>query len=81
MSETTDSITGFLILLRDNPTLMPPVLGTVAYALQIEHRCRDEVHSCLRCGERAECAYVADTKQGMRWLDLCPPHAYEVAAA
>lgn len=59
----------FLILIRDNPTLLPdaPVDSTDA----MEHRRCDEVHTCLRCGERAHCAIIAGTSLGSRWLDLC----------
>jgi hypothetical protein len=64
-----------LLLLRDNPTLMPPVLGDADAALQIEHRRLDEIHDCLHCGRRAERAFIADTTAGLRWLDLCAPCA------
>lgn len=61
---------GFLHLLKAEPTLLPPApTGDIAAA--IEHRRHDEVHSCLRCGGRAQCAFVADTSLGNRWLDLC----------
>jgi len=35
-----------------------------------------EVHPCLRCGKQANCAFVADTKMGNRWLDLCHSCVY-----
>lgn len=59
----------FLILIRDNPTLLPaaPVDSTAA----MEHRRLDELHACLHCGGRAHCAIVAGTSLGSRWLDLC----------
>jgi hypothetical protein len=38
----------------------------------------DEVHPCLRCGERAACAYIAETELGHRWLDLCWPCSHWV---
>lgn len=59
----------FLMLIRDNPTLLPDAPSDSTAAM--EHRCRDEVHACLRCGERAQCAIVAGTSLGSRWLDLC----------
>jgi len=59
----------FLMLLRDNPTLLPPAPDSSTAAM--EYRGRDEVHDCLRCGERAQCAIVAGTVLGDRWLDLC----------
>jgi len=66
----TSGADGMLYLLKAEPTLLPeaPADTTVA---QMEHRRVDEVHACLRCGERARNAYVADTKLGYRWLDLC----------
>jgi formate dehydrogenase maturation protein FdhE len=59
----------FLILIRDNPTLLPA--AAVDSTAAMEHRRRDEVHTCLRCGGRAQCAMVAGTSLGSRWLDLC----------
>lgn len=59
----------FLILIRDNPTLLPPAPNGTAAA--IDHRGHDEVHSCLRCGQRANQAIIAHTSLGERWLDLC----------
>jgi hypothetical protein len=61
----------FLILIRDNPTLLPAAV--VATGQAMERRRLDEVHACLRCGARAQCAIVAGTKLGERWLDLCMP--------
>ncbi len=59
----------FLMILRDNPTLLPaaPDASTAA----MERRRLDEVHTCLRCGGRAQCALIAGTSLGSRWLDLC----------
>lgn len=64
----------FLRLLKANPTLLdaaPP--GPAGLTAAMEHRGRDEVHSCLRCGGRAHCAIIAGTDLGNRWLDLCHP--------
>lgn len=69
MTAATDAM-GLLHLLGAEPTLMPPAPAT-ATGSDIEHRRHDEVHACLRCGERAEAALIADTKLGKRWLDLC----------
>lgn len=69
----TDADT-FLWLLKANPTLLdaaPP--GPVGLTRAMEHRRLDEIHSCLRCGERAHCAVIAGTELGNRWLDLCHP--------
>jgi hypothetical protein len=60
---------GMLHLLAAEPSLLP-VAPEGAWRL-IEHRTKDEVHSCLRCGERAQAAYIAHTDAGNRWLDLC----------
>lgn len=63
-----------LLLLRANPTLLP-LAPEDADGEHIEHRRNDEVHMCLRCGQRAQCAFIAHTQEGMeerrRWLDLC----------
>jgi hypothetical protein len=67
---------GLLHLLKAEPTLMPPVPTPSGAA--IEHRRLDEVHPCLRCGERAACAYIAETELGHRWLDLCWPCSHWV---
>jgi hypothetical protein len=67
---------GMLTLLAVNPTLLPPA-PEHADGEHIEHRRRDEIHTCLRCGQRAACAYIARSKSkihpdvGPRWLDLC----------
>jgi hypothetical protein len=58
---------GLLHLLAAEPTLLPPAPADA----DIERRRHDEVHSCLRCGQRAQAALIADTKPGRRWLDLC----------
>ncbi len=59
-----------LYLLRGNPTLLPEAPPDTT-AEQMDHRRLDEVHACLRCGKRAQCAIVAHTEIGNRWLDLC----------
>jgi hypothetical protein len=61
---------GMLYLLKAEPTLLPEAPDH-ATGTDIEHRRHDEVHSCLRCGQPARCAYIADTAIGNRWLDLC----------
>jgi hypothetical protein len=61
---------GLLHLLKAEPTLLP-VAPESDWAAAIERRRLDEVHACLRCGQRAHCALVAETEIGPRWLDLC----------
>lgn len=61
-----DAAERFLVLLRDNPSLLP-----AATAAQMDARRLDEVHDCVRCGRRARQVFVADTAAGPRWLDLC----------
>lgn len=64
-----------LYFLKANPTLLPPApSGNLGPA--IEYRRKDEIHSCLRCGDRAGVAYVAELEIGNRWLDLCPACEY-----
>lgn len=65
-----DAAQRFLVLLRDNPSLLPAAPAE-ATAAQMDHRRTDEVHACVRCGTRARQAFVADTTAGPRWLDLC----------
>lgn len=62
----------FLVLLRDNPTLLDPAPPACTAEMMI-HRSRDEIHTCLRCGRRSEVALTAQTKIGERWLDFCLP--------
>lgn len=72
MSAATDA-TGLLHLLAAEPGLLPaaPVNAT---GTDIDRRCKDEVHTCLRCGHRAQAALIATTpRAGKRWLDLCMP--------
>lgn len=64
------SADGLLYLLRANPTLLPVAPPNVTAAM-MTFRAKDQVHACLRCGKRAQCAYVAETSQSRRWLDLC----------
>lgn len=61
---------GFLLLLKAEPTLLPEAPADAA-GEHIERRRLDEVHACLRCGGRADCAFIAATELGPRWLDLC----------
>ena len=74
----TTTAEGLLHLLRAEPALLPAAPAD-AGPEHIEHRRRDEIHECLRCGARAMCAYLAEAKDdprwaglGKRWLDLCP---------
>jgi hypothetical protein len=60
----------FLMLLRDNPALLPEAPDE-ATAAQMHTRGREEVHPCLRCGGMNQAALVAETTFGPRWLDLC----------
>ncbi len=72
--------TGLLYLLRDEPTLMDPAPPDVD-AQAMDRRRDDETHPCLGCGNPAQCAVVADTKLGPRWLDLCHGCFQEVRVA
>lgn len=67
---------GFLHHLKANPTLLDPVADAIArdkdmWGPAINRRGEDEVHACLRCGERAHMAIIAETPDKPRWLDLC----------
>jgi hypothetical protein len=70
MSRAIADVRSFLHLLRTEPTLMPWAPAGDP-AVLISRRTHDEVHSCLRCGQCAQVAYVAATVLGPRWLDLC----------
>lgn len=50
---TDPSADGLLHLLKAEPTLLPPAPVTDS-AAPIDHRREDEIHSCLRCGKRAQ---------------------------
>lgn len=65
---------GMLHLLKAEPTLLDPAPAGFTGA-DIIRRTQDEVHTCLRCGGRAQAAYVAATTAGPRWLDLCADDA------
>jgi hypothetical protein len=72
-----DAADQFLHLLKANPTLLP-LAPAIDHGAAIERRRNDEVHPCLRCGQRAHCAFVAhfEVPAGPpehRWLDLCHP--------
>jgi hypothetical protein len=60
-----------LHLLKAEPTLLRPVVGSEDPVQQMYHRAQDEIHPCLRCGHRAAQALIAETRVGARWLDLC----------
>jgi hypothetical protein len=62
-------VEGFLSLLGAEPTLLPAVPDTDR-DLAIARRL-DEAHACLRCGRQAQEVFIAETKLGPRWLDLC----------
>lgn len=66
---------GMLMLLKAEPTLLPPVYGDTEFRgtslhWMIEQR-RHQSHSCLRCPAPARVAYVAHLDKD-RWIDLCP---------
>lgn len=67
---TDPSADGMLHLLKAEPTLLPPAPSD-DLAQAMDRRRQDEVHACLRCGERAQMALVAHLETGNRWLDLC----------
>ena len=75
---------GLLYLLKAEPSLLP-VAPDDASGEDIERRRLDEVHSCLRCGERATTALIVEDPhgawQGKRWFDLCYAHFAEVRAS
>lgn len=76
---TEPTADGLLHLLKAEPSLLPPAPADRAvWAAAIEYRRADEIHTCLRCGNRANVAYIADTELGPRWLDLCPGCAHWV---
>jgi hypothetical protein len=59
-----------LLTLQTMPTVFPEApAGDVRD--HVEHRAKDQVHLCVRCGRRSQCAQVAGTAAGPRWLDLC----------
>lgn len=69
--ETADQM---LQRIKDHPRLLEPApLHGQGAGAAIEHRRTRETHSCFRCGQRAELAYIVDTGPPylFRWLDLC----------
>jgi hypothetical protein len=75
MPAPESSVDGMLHLLKVNPSLMPEAPAQEPEK-QIARRVNDEVHQCLRCGQRARFAFVAHTDWGNRWLDLCAECAH-----
>ncbi|ANZ35242.1 hypothetical protein BBK82_03290 [Lentzea guizhouensis] len=61
---------GLLHLVRAEPRLLEEAPADDQGAATTR-RVQDEVHGCLRCGERAQVACIAHTKLGPRWVDLC----------
>ena len=67
----------FLYHLKQNPTLLDPApADRDAWGAAMHRRVDDEVHSCLRCGQRSQQAIVAETPDRPRFLDLCFDCAY-----
>jgi len=65
----TTAADGFLLLLKNEPTLMPPAPRDAG---PLEHNRRLQIGvPCLHCGQRARCAFVYASEAGSRWLDLC----------
>lgn len=63
---------GFLHLLKSNPTLLDPAPeDRDTWVRAMDHRVQDEKHTCLRCGEPAQQAIIAEPPGGPRFLDLC----------
>ena len=60
--------------LRAHPERMGAA-PTTDQGVWIERRAASGLHECLRCGILAQVAFIADTKAGPRWLDLCSEHA------
>lgn len=76
MTDQTRLVDGLVHLLKAEPTLLDPADpapdGDAAHL--INHRTKDEIHTCLRCPNQARAAFLADCgEHGQRWLDLCPP--------
>jgi hypothetical protein len=67
---SVEDAAAFLRRLAAEPHLMDAAPADFTGEL-MDHRARDEVHGCLRCGRPAQVAMVAHTKIGPRWLDLC----------
>lgn len=65
----TTAADGFLLLLKAEPTLMPPAPQDYDSVERIR-RLRHSI-ACLRCGRPARTATVTETELGPRWLDLC----------
>lgn len=73
------TLTDLLTLVATEPTLFPPApLAALTDSRHLDHRRLDEVHTCLGCGQRAHSAFLAETKIGPRWLDLCAECTYRL---
>lgn len=65
------NVDGMLHLLAAEPTLLP-LAPSAASGDDIAARVAAGGRACLRCGQPAATALIADTPHhGRRWLDLC----------
>ncbi|HET6857796.1 MAG TPA: hypothetical protein VFH94_11995 [Streptomyces sp.] len=65
------SATGLLLLIAAEPELLAAAPAD-ASGSELNHRVREEDHSCLGCGAPAVCAVIVNSSAaGPRWLDLC----------
>jgi hypothetical protein len=73
VTDQTRLVDGLVRLLKAEPTLLDRAPDGDPVAL-INHRTKDEVHTCLRCPSQARTALLADCgMHGQRFVDLCPP--------
>lgn len=75
------NVEGLLHLLAAEPTLLPAAPADTS-GVEIEARRSSGEHACLRCGQPATTALIAEIPDhGKRWLDLCMAHFVEVRQA
>jgi hypothetical protein len=73
IERTTQAAIRFLMLVRDNASLLPEAPADWTYETGAA-RAEDEAHPCFWCGQLADHAVVMrtnDPADGNHWLDLC----------
>lgn len=78
-----DPYIALIRLIEAEPSLLPPVevYDQELWAQAIIDRTRTGGHLCLKCGEKAKVAYIAQGQGSCGWLDLCPPCALAMSKA
>jgi hypothetical protein len=82
--DDVEAIRGLLATIEAEPTLLPALPGVRPHnrGEMLYRRVADEVHPCLKCGERATAAFLVKQSLDGTWraLDVCSGCAVLVVA-